>query len=215
LFELKYTFQLLVYGSSNSYSGGSYNLSTDSFALGYTPSTGGGQASFDVSTSYENSPTQYGGVQTTSGFSPSSSIATAYATSNYGQTNPTFNQSAINLHNHVNYSPNSSSNFSSNYGGPNTSYAQTGNLVDDPIFDAQRKSIGDQLKQLDEQLLNKVSELHMVKQQINRTTSTLQNGYAMNKGQSTIEIDKKHHAKSQKLTNSCKDMTTTDKEVFY
>jgi hypothetical protein len=190
-------------------------LSSDSFALGYTTVTGN---TFDFpNNSYENSfldtSTQYGdSVQNSSGFSPSSSIATAYA---FG----CVNQNASSPQNHI-YSPNSSSNYKTNY-DYNSTYTQARTNIDDPIFNAQRKSISDQLKQLDKQLLNKVSELNLVQQQINRTTSTLQNcshsdclgnKTLLVNEQSTIEIDK--NQQSEKFSNACKNMTNY-KEVFY
>ncbi|XP_062540701.1 uncharacterized protein LOC134208780 [Armigeres subalbatus] len=135
-----------IYGSTNSY--GSYNLSTDSFALNSLGAYNS-QASYDVSNnSFDVTTTA--SLLDTSGYGPN--VSSSFA-SNYGQTNPSFNQSSINLQTtggNSYSSPSSSSNYSTNYG---TSEHTT--IYDSKNFDAQRKSIDDQLKQLDEQLLSK------------------------------------------------------------
>ncbi|XP_055612160.1 uncharacterized protein LOC129758638 [Uranotaenia lowii] len=134
-----------IYGSTNSY--GSYNLSNDSFALNPLGAYNS-QASYDVSNNSFDVTTTASLLDPTYGQNPSSSF-----TSNYGQTNPSFNQSSINLQTaggNSYSSPSSSSNYSTNYGASDHTA-----IFDSKNFDAQRKSIDDQLKQLDEQLLSK------------------------------------------------------------
>lgn len=146
-----------IYGSTNSY--GSYNLSSDSFALNPLGAYNS-QVSYDVSSNSYDVTTSASLLDPTYGQNASSSYA-----SNYGQTNPSFNQSAINLQtagSNSYSSPSSSSNYSTNYGA-----SEHTAIYDSKNFDAQRKSIDDQLKQLDEQLLSKVSELSMVEKQSN------------------------------------------------
>lgn len=146
-----------IYGSTNSY--GSYNLSSDSFALNPLGAYNS-QVSYDVSNNSFDVTTTASLLDPTYGQNASSSYA-----SNYGQTNPSFNQSAINLQtagSNSYSSPSSSSNYSTNYGA-----SEHTAIYDSKNFDAQRKSIDDQLKQLDEQLLSKVSELSMVEKQNN------------------------------------------------
>lgn len=146
---------LAVYGSTNSY--GSYNLSSDSFALNSLGAYNS-QASYDVSNNSFDVTTTASLLDTT-GYCPN--VSSSF-TSNYGQTNPSFNQSSINLQTaggNSYSSPSSSSNYSTNYGTSDHT-----NIYDSKNFDAQRKSIDDQLKQLDEQLLSKVSELMVEKQ---------------------------------------------------
>lgn len=107
--------------------------------------------SFDVTTTAS--------LLDTTGYCPN--VSSSF-TSNYGQTNPSFNQSSINLQTaggNSYSSPSSSSNYSTNYGA-----SEHATIYDSKNFDAQRKSIDDQLKQLDEQLLSKVSELMVEKQ---------------------------------------------------
>lgn len=148
---------IAVYGSTNSY--GSYNLSSDSFALNPLGAYNS-QVSYDVSSNSYDVTTSASLLDPTYGQNASSSYA-----SNYGQTNPSFNQSAINLQtagSNSYSSPSSSSNYSTNYGA-----SEHTAIYDSKNFDAQRKSIDDQLKQLDEQLLSKVSELSMVEKQSN------------------------------------------------
>lgn len=116
--------------------------------------------SYDVSSNSYDVTTSASLLDPTYGQNASSSYA-----SNYGQTNPSFNQSAINLQtagSNSYSSPSSSSNYSTNYGA-----SEHTAIYDSKNFDAQRKSIDDQLKQLDEQLLSKVSELSMVEKQSN------------------------------------------------
>lgn len=144
-----------IYGSTNSY--GSYNLSSDSFALNSLGAYNS-QASYDVSNNSFDVTTTASLLDTT-GYCPN--VSSSF-TSNYGQTNPSFNQSSINLQTaggNSYSSPSSSSNYSTNYGTSDHT-----NIYDSKNFDAQRKSIDDQLKQLDEQLLSKVSELMVEKQ---------------------------------------------------
>ncbi|XP_055534468.1 angiomotin-like protein 1 [Wyeomyia smithii] len=134
-----------IYGSTNSY--GSYNLSSDSFALNPLGAYNS-QVSYDVSNNSFDVTTAASLLDPTYGQNPSSSFA-----SNYGQTNPSFNQSSINLQtagSNSYSSPSSSSNYSTNYGS-----SEHTTIYDAKNFDAQRKSIDDQLKQLDEQLLSK------------------------------------------------------------
>ncbi|XP_053690394.1 angiomotin-like protein 1 [Sabethes cyaneus] len=134
-----------IYGSTNSY--GSYNLSSDSFALNPLGAYNS-QVSYDVSNNSFDVTTAASLLDPTYGQNPSSSF-----TSNYGQTNPSFNQSSINLQtagSNSYSSPSSSSNYSTNYGS-----SEHTTIYDAKNFDAQRKSIDDQLKQLDEQLLSK------------------------------------------------------------
>nr|XP_019549430.2 uncharacterized protein LOC109419657 [Aedes albopictus]XP_029724701.1 uncharacterized protein LOC109419657 [Aedes albopictus]XP_029724702.1 uncharacterized protein LOC109419657 [Aedes albopictus]XP_029724703.1 uncharacterized protein LOC109419657 [Aedes albopictus] len=135
-----------IYGSTNSY--GSYNLSSDSFALNSLGAYNS-QASYDVSNNSFDVTTTASLLDTT-GYCPN--VSSSF-TSNYGQTNPSFNQSSINLQTaggNSYSSPSSSSNYSTNYGTSDHT-----NIYDSKNFDAQRKSIDDQLKQLDEQLLSK------------------------------------------------------------
>ncbi|XP_058466912.1 uncharacterized protein LOC131439647 [Malaya genurostris] len=134
-----------IYGSTNSY--GSYNLSSDSFALNPLGAYNS-QVSYDVSNNSFDVTTTASLLDPNYGQNPSSSFA-----SNYGQTNPSFNQSSINLQtagSNSYSSPSSSSNFSTNYGA-----SEHTTIYDSKNFDAQRKSIDEKLKQLDEQLLSK------------------------------------------------------------
>lgn len=161
-----------MYGSNNN-SYNSYNLSSDSFAL--NPLGYNSQASFDVSDI--SNPT-------------TSLLEPNY----YGQTNPTYNQSAINLQSMNNYSPVSStyggSSTASNYVPSSANFAQSGFA-----FDAQRRSIDDQLKQLDEALMSKVSEMSLLsnsirtnKMQLQQMHSTSSLSRNLAKGQSSIDI---------------------------
>ncbi|XP_058828371.1 uncharacterized protein LOC131688216 [Topomyia yanbarensis] len=134
-----------IYGSTNSY--GSYNLSSDSFALNPLGAYNS-QVSYDVSNNSFDVTTTASLLDPNYGQNPSSSFA-----SNYGQTNPSFAQSSINLQtagSNSYSSPSGSSNYSTNYGA-----SEHTTIYDAKNFDAQRKSIDDQLKQLDEQLLSK------------------------------------------------------------
>lgn len=215
-----------VYGSNNSY--GSYTLSSDSFAinpLGYNS-----QTSYDTTSTSLLDPNYCPNTSTnfTSNISPScvlnSTSVGNYGSNNFDPSNASYNQSAINLQTN-NYSPSSSS-YSTNY-CPTSSYTNHQNsnnlevIYDSQTFDAQRKSIDDQLKQLDEQLLSKVSELTLV-QQINNHTKSLR------KGQSSMNLDDSEKLKNnnnnklnmknklnnnKKVTNSCNDIAKS--ETFY
>lgn len=184
---------LSVYGSSF----GSYNLSSDSFAL--NPLGYNSQASFDVSNNsfdISNPTTSLLDPNTYGPSSSSASISTTY-TPNYGQTNPTYNQSAINLQS-INYSAVSSSyggagGGGGGVGGSSANYVPALSSTSNYAFDAQRRSIDDQLKQLDEALMSKVSEMSLLsssirsnKLQLQQMTSSLNRNLI--KGQSSIDI---------------------------
>uniref|UniRef100_A0A182INA1 Angiomotin_C domain-containing protein n=1 Tax=Anopheles atroparvus TaxID=41427 RepID=A0A182INA1_ANOAO len=183
-----YQGQKIYGGSTNSY--GSYNLSTDSFALNplgaYNSQTSYvdvSSNSFDVTSNAAGSLLDpsvvvgpYGvGANVAAAAAAAAAAAVSSYASTYGQTpNPcSFVQSSLNLPGGAGggsspggpaySSPSSSS--TSNYSSANFG---TGGLVgtgsehtiyDSKNYDAQRKSIDDQLKQLDEQLLSKVSEV--------------------------------------------------------
>ncbi|XP_052862278.1 uncharacterized protein LOC128268994 [Anopheles cruzii] len=175
--------QKIYGGSTNSY--GSYNLSTDSFALNPLGAYNSQTSYVDVSS---NSFDVVGGnAGAGSLLDPSvvgpyvgaSSVATSYA-STYGQTNPSFAQSSLNLPGHgagtgsvmggaagsvsvvgngvtgCYSSPGSST--TSNYSSTNFGSGTPGSSSEHTIYDSKNyelRSIDDQLKQLDEQLLNK------------------------------------------------------------
>lgn len=95
------------------------------------------------------------------------------------------------------YGPNSSSSYSQSASistAYTSNYGQSNPVIYDS-FDAQRKSIDDQLKQLDEALLSKVSEMSLLSnsirsnkiqlKQMNSTSSLKRN---LIKGQSSIDI---------------------------
>lgn len=95
------------------------------------------------------------------------------------------------------YGPNSSSSYSQSASistAYTSNYGQSNPIIYDS-FDAQRKSIDDQLKQLDEALLSKVSEMSLLSnsirsnkiqlKQMNSTSSLKRN---LIKGQSSIDI---------------------------
>jgi len=164
-----------VYGG-NSF--GSYNLSSDSGGInmmGYNSQTSfdASNNSFDASnpTASLLDPTNYGPN------SSSASISTTY-TPGYGQTNPTYNQSAINLQT-INYTPVTPrpAKYSSNF--------SQSSKTSDPIYSSfDARNIDEQLKQLDEALLSKVSEMKLLHSSIESKKRKLKLG----KGQSSIDI---------------------------
>lgn len=182
----------LVYGSTNSY--GSYNLSNDSFALNPL-GVYNSQVSYDVSNnSFDVATTA--SLLDPSGYGPN--VSSSF-TSNYGQTNPSFNKSSINLQTaggNSYSSPSSSSNYSTNYGA-----SEHTTIYDSKNFDAQRKSIDDQLKQLDEQLLSKVSELSMAEKQSNLLLKARAAAMAAAKG-STSSVAASSRASASGATSS-------------
>lgn len=188
----------------------SYNLSSDNFAL--TPGYNS-QASFDVSNNSFDISNPTASLLDPNAFGPSSSsasISTTYSP-NYGQTNPSYNQSAINLQS-INYSPASSTYGNNpNYISSSSNYTQGG-----LAFDVKRRSIDDQLKQLDEALMTKVSEMSLLSnsirtnklqlQQINGTSSLTRN---LAKGQSSIDITVGNHGSSASSASSSASSSAT------
>ncbi|XP_058055217.1 uncharacterized protein LOC131206617 [Anopheles bellator] len=180
-----YQGQKIYGGSTNSY--GSYNLSTDSFALNPLGAYNSQTSYVDVSSNsfdVSGNAGHAGSLLDPSVVGPyvgASSVATAssYA-STYGQTNPSFAQSSLNLPGHgagsgsviggaagsvsvvgngvtgCYSSPGSST--TSNYSSTNFGSGTPGSSSEHTIYDSKNyelRSIDDQLKQLDEQLLNK------------------------------------------------------------
>uniref|UniRef100_A0A6E8WAA8 Angiomotin C-terminal domain-containing protein n=1 Tax=Anopheles coluzzii TaxID=1518534 RepID=A0A6E8WAA8_ANOCL len=187
-----YQGQKIYGGSTNSY--GSYNLSSDSFALNPLGAYNSQASYVDVSSGAYDVATGAGA----SLLDPSSVVvgpygpaATAAVVSSYASTyGPTtvsnassFAQSSLNLPTGAGvgggsgagggpggpvgaYSSPGSSSTTSNYSSTaNFGAGSEHTIYDSKSYDAQRKSIDDQLKQLDEQLLSKVSELSLVEKQ--------------------------------------------------
>lgn len=173
--------------------------------MGYTSQTSfdASNNSFDVSnpTASLLDPNAYGPS------SSSASISTTYSPG-YGQNNPTYNQSAINLQT-INYSPVNASSYKTASGGggggggssassssnyPNAGFTQSATNLD-PLYDSfDARRIDEQLKQLDEALLSKVSEMTMLNSSIqsNKLQLKQMNANSLNrqmmKGQSSIDI---------------------------
>uniref|UniRef100_A0A182JNC2 Angiomotin_C domain-containing protein n=1 Tax=Anopheles christyi TaxID=43041 RepID=A0A182JNC2_9DIPT len=185
-----YQGQKIYGGSTNSY--GSYNLSSDSFALNplgaynsqasYVDVSSG---AFDVATAAGSSLLDPSSVVVGPyGPATTAAVVSSYA-STYGPTasNPSsFAQSSLNLPTGgcvgggsgagggpgqvgAYSSPGSSSTTSNYSSSANFGAGSEHTIYDSKSYDAQRKSIDDQLKQLDEQLLSKVSELSLVEKQ--------------------------------------------------
>ncbi|XP_053664370.1 uncharacterized protein LOC128713534 [Anopheles marshallii] len=175
-----YQGQKIYGGSTNSY--GSYNLSSDSFALNPLGAYNSQASYVDVSSGAFDVATGTGGslldpssvVVGPYGPAATAAVVSSYASS-YGPTasNPSsFVQSSLNLPTGgvvgggsgagggpgtvgAYSSPGSSSTTSNYSSSANFGAGSEHTIYDSKSYDAQRKSIDDQLKQLDEQLLSK------------------------------------------------------------
>lgn len=187
------------------------------------------QASFNVSNNSFNTTTNSSSLldqsysTNSNGYGHPSSAMTAAYIPNQGYVSPTtasykqntVNLPAINLSGGVdsngsvgsdngNYSPNF--NYNNNYNP--TSYAQNTSSFDTSYDNLARKSIEDHMKkQIDEQLLSKVSQLSL--EHVTRLLEQKQREY-----KSTSNIILNQIQTSKEIASSCRDIST-DKEEFY